>query len=237
MVTEAETKTKNETTEKTSLKSEALLPDSNTSLSSKQHLLHVTEAAETHFKHLLEREDTPGMNLRISVYNPGTQSAEIDVTFCPAGHEKKGEDGAAPHPDLTIFFKDFTLFVDKDSEQALQDAVIDFEENATGGQLSIQAPFLKGRTPDIGSSLEERVQYVLEAEVNPSLGAHGGRVSLVSIEEGGIVVLRFGGGCHGCGMVNVTLKHGIEKTLKEKFPEITEVRDVTDHATGENPYY
>ena len=66
---------------------------------------------------------------------------------------------------------------------------------------------------------------------------HKGNVSLVDILEGGIVVLRFGGGCQGCGMANMTLKQGIERTLKEKLPEIQEVRDATDHELGENPYY
>ena len=62
-------------------------------------------------------------------------------------------------------------------------------------------------------------------------------MSLVDIIDDQIVVLQFGGGCHGCGMAGATMKNGIEKTLKEKFPEITEVRDATNHALGENPYY
>lgn len=191
-------------------------------------LLQVTERAIQHFQHLLEQENTPGMNLRIQVENPSTPSADVGVCFCPPEEEVEN--------DLPIAFKAFTLFVDKDSKEALQDAHIDYEENAWGGQLSVKAPFLKGREPAIGSSLEERVQYVLDTEITPSLASHGGRVSLVEIQEGGIVILRFGGGCHGCGMVTVTLRDGIEKTLKDKFPEIREVRDATDHTTGDNPY-
>lgn len=192
-------------------------------------LFHVTERALQHFQTLLTQEDSQGMNLRVHVESPGTPLADVGVTFCPAGDEET--------TDTQIVFPGFILFVAKDSEEALLDANIDYEENAWGGQLSVKAPYLKGRAPEVGSSLEERVQYVLETEVTPSLASHGGRVSLVEILEGGIVILRFGGGCHGCGMVTVTLKHGIEKTLKEKFPEISEIRDVTDHKTGENPYY
>ncbi len=77
---------------------------------------------------------------------------------------------------------------------------------------------------------------MIDSEVNPSLAAHGGRVSLVSIESDGVVVLRFGGGCHGCGMVDVTLRDGIERTLRQRFAEITGVRDATDHSCGTNPY-
>jgi Fe/S biogenesis protein NfuA len=77
---------------------------------------------------------------------------------------------------------------------------------------------------------------VIDSDINPSLAGHGGHISLIEIIDDSIVVLQFGGGCHGCGMANVTLKQGIEKRLKEKFPQIVEIRDVTDHTTGTNPY-
>ena len=106
-----------------------------------------------------------------------------------------------------------------------------------GGQLIITAPNLRGHKPGDGSNLAEKVTYLLNAEINPNLAGHGGMVSLVEVTDQNEVVLRFGGGCHGCGMVDVTLKHGIEKTLKDHLPEITGVIDVTDHSQGENPYY
>ena len=68
------------------------------------------------------------------------------------------------------------------------------------------------------------------------MAAHGGTVNFVGVKENK-VYLSFGGGCHGCGMVDVTLKHGIESRIKELVPEIEEVVDVTDHSTGENPFY
>ena len=78
---------------------------------------------------------------------------------------------------------------------------------------------------------------MLETEINPGLASHGGRVELEAVTESLDVVLRFGGGCHGCGMVDVTLKEGIENTLKGHFPDIRAIVDATDHNTGENPYY
>ena len=87
------------------------------------------------------------------------------------------------------------------------------------------------------SSIEDRVNYVLYNEINPGLAAHGGNVSLEEIFEESVAVLRFGGGCQGCGMVDVTLKDGVEKTLLEQIPQLTEVRDVTDHSVRENAYY
>ena len=78
---------------------------------------------------------------------------------------------------------------------------------------------------------------MLENEINPQLASHGGRVALEELTADGAVVLRFGGGCHGCGMVDVTLKQGIETTLKTRLPEISAVRDATDHDSGARPYY
>ena len=106
-----------------------------------------------------------------------------------------------------------------------------------GGQLTIKAPKLKGQVPGADSSLVERVRYVLDSEINPGLASHKGHVQLVAVESDGVVVLRFGGGCHGCGMVDVTLRDGIERTLKERVPEVTAIRDATDHTTGTTPYY
>ena len=91
--------------------------------------------------------------------------------------------------------------------------------------------------PGAEAELSDRVAWLLETEINPGLASHGGHVELEEITESLEVVLRFGGGCHGCGMVDVTLKEGIENSLKTNFPEIRGILDATDHSTGENPYY
>ena len=80
------------------------------------------------------------------------------------------------------------------------------------------------------------MQEILDARINPGVKAHGGHVSLIDVQDGR-VFLQLGGGCQGCGMVDVTLRQGIEVMLKEEIPEITEVLDTTDHAAGDNPYY
>jgi Fe/S biogenesis protein NfuA len=82
----------------------------------------------------------------------------------------------------------------------------------------------------------ERVRWVIDNDINPQLAMHKGHVTLTEITGEGIVVLNFGGGCHGCSMVDITLKQGVEKTLLEKVPGVTGVRDSTDHATGDAPY-
>ncbi|SQI19794.1 NfuA Fe-S protein maturation [Salmonella enterica subsp. arizonae] len=84
--------------------------------------------------------------------------------------------------------------------------------------------------------LMERVEYVLQSQINPQLAGHGGRVSLMEITDEGYAILQFGGGCNGCSMVDVTLKEGIEKQLLNEFPELKGVRDLTEHQRGEHSY-
>lgn len=189
----------------------------------------VSKAAQAHFRGLLDQEDTAGMNLRLFVSNRGTVHADISITFCPKNEEKP--------EDLPSNFGDFTLFVAQNSKEALTDAVIDFKEDGLeGGQLSIKAPNLKGKVPNADAPFQEQIQSVLDAEINPNLASHGGKVTIEEIVDESIVVLRFSGGCHGCSMSTVTLKNGIEKVLVERFPQIVEIRDATDHTTGDAPY-
>ncbi len=189
----------------------------------------VTESAKEHFAHLIAKEEIRGMGLRIFLDQPGHPKADVSIAFCPPG-EHRGT-------DIPIPLTGFTLYVDKASAPFLEAAEIDFKKDAMGGQLAISAPNLRGAKPEENATLSERVNYFLRNEINPSLASHGGKVSLVEITPNNEVVLRFGGGCHGCGMADVTLKEGIEKGLKSQFPEVTAVIDVTDHSMGENPYY
>jgi Fe/S biogenesis protein NfuA len=69
------------------------------------------------------------------------------------------------------------------------------------------------------------------------VAAHGGFVQLVEVQDNNDILLRFGGGCHGCSSSSATLKYGIETRLREKFPDIGEIVDATDHSTGANPYF
>jgi Fe/S biogenesis protein NfuA len=90
----------------------------------------------------------------------------------------------------------------------------------------------------ITSPLALRVVAVLEQSVNPAIASHGGRADLVALnEEGGTAYLRLSGGCQGCAMSQMTLRQGIETTLLEEVPELTTILDVTDHGSGENPFY
>lgn len=191
-------------------------------------MIKMTPEAQAYFRQLLENQP-PGTGVRIEVLNVGTPQADVSLNFCPKGHERPD--------DHRVECDGFCLYVAAGSMQALDQAVIDFERNATGGELCIRAPGLRGRSPDADAPLHERIEWVLSAHVNPMLASHGGHVQLVEVTDGNDVVLRFGGGCHGCGMAGVTLRQGIEKQLREHIPEIGEIIDATDHDTGTNPYF
>jgi len=83
---------------------------------------------------------------------------------------------------------------------------------------------------------KDKIQEMINVQINPAVAGHGGFIELLDYKDG-IVYLKMGGGCQGCGMANVTLKQGIERMLQEEFPEIRQVIDQTDHAGGTNPYY
>jgi Fe/S biogenesis protein NfuA len=89
---------------------------------------------------------------------------------------------------------------------------------------------------DLTGEVPQKVIQVLDEQINPAIASHGGYAELVAV-EGSIAYLRMGGGCQGCGMAAVTLSQGIEVAILDMVPEISEVIDVTDHASGANPYY
>jgi Fe-S cluster biogenesis protein NfuA len=110
---------------------------------------------------------------------------------------------------------------------------------AIRAQLQSGAPSVAAATlADIPGEdeIRARVQQLLDTEINPAVGSHGGWVELLGV-QGNDVFLQLGGGCQGCGMADVTLKQGIETLLRKEIPELGEVLDQTDHAAGRNPYY
>ncbi|MDB6163298.1 MAG: hypothetical protein JWL98_730 [Xanthomonadaceae bacterium] len=191
-------------------------------------MIDISESAQAHFHKLIEREGLPGMGVRLSAMHPGTPKADVRLEFAEPA-DLQGDEWA-------VDCDGFTLWVDATSVTYLDGAQIDYLRQGTGGQLQIRAPGIKGQVPAESASLVERVRWIVEHEINPQLAEHRGHVAVEQVTGDGVVVLRFGGGCHGCGMADVTLKQGIEKTLLTKVPGVTAVRDTTDHDTGEAPY-
>lgn len=107
-------------------------------------------------------------------------------------------------------------------------------EQISSGKTLID-PDIRKKTPS-EEQIRQRIEKLFEEQINPSIASHGGFVELHDV-EGTRVYLRLGGGCQGCASANITLKHGIEQAIRQEVPEVTEVLDVTDHASGVNPYY
>jgi Fe-S cluster biogenesis protein NfuA len=102
-----------------------------------------------------------------------------------------------------------------------------------GGELFAPAP---SSDPGADDRLYDKVSMIFDQRINPMVAGHGGRVDLIDVQEG-VVMLRLMGGCQGCGMADVTLKQGIETTLRQVAPEVRGIVDVTDHTSGANPYF
>lgn len=191
--------------------------------------VQITESAQQYLKELLDKQkDSEGVGIRMFVASPGTPQAETCIAYCRPGEEKED--------DEVVELNQFKAYFEGRSLPYLEDAKVDYSADRMGGQLTIRAPNAKMPQVNDDSPLEDRINYVLYNEINPGLASHGGNVSLVEITEDNYAVLRFGGGCQGCGAVEVTLKNGVEATLTEKLPELKGVRDVTDHTDRTNAY-
>ena len=191
--------------------------------------IEITASAQAYLVELLSSQEDEGVGVRIFITDPGTPSAETCIAYCRPGEQQDD--------DVYVQYDGFTGWIEARSLPFLDEALVDYAKDRMGGQLTIKAPNSKVPKVSDESPLEDKINYVLHSQVNPSLASHGGQVSLVEIVEESIAILQFGGGCQGCGMVDTTLKDGVEKTLLEQLPQLTAVRDITDHTNRENAYF
>lgn len=191
-------------------------------------MVTITESAQGYLAELLAKQSDDVLGVRMFISNPGTSRAETCIAYC--------RDGDINDEDEKVHFEAFTAYYERRSLPFLKDATVDYAKDRMGGQLTIKAPNAKMPQVSADSPIEDHINYVLYNEVNPSLAAHGGEVSLERLTEDKVAILKFGGGCQGCSMVDVTLKEGVEKTLLEKVPGLAGVRDVTDHTDTSEAY-
>ena len=191
-------------------------------------MVEITEAAQKYLRELLAKQEE-GCAIRMFVAQPGTPQAETCIAYCRPG-EQQDDDKPVPYAGFTAYFE-------TRSEPYLVDALVDYREDRMGGQLTIKAPNARVPSVDENSPLEARINYVLYNEINPGLAAHGGQVTLAEVVDETVAVLQFGGGCQGCAAVDITLKQSVESSLLAQIPELTAVRDVTDHSITDHAYY
>ena len=189
-------------------------------------MVEITDQARLKIVELIEKSETGVLGLRLGAESVSPLKINFSMAFITDGQEK---------PDDTVIpFEGFDLYVDPDSAPNIEAAVVDYVDGLMGSGFKIENPSLA--KPELSGPVAEKIQRVLEDQINPAVASHGGYVSLIDVVDN-IVYVQLGGGCQGCGMADVTLKQGIEVMIKEAVPEIEAIYDVTDHANGENPYY
>lgn len=142
--------------------------------------------------------------------------------------------------EIAINVDGIRVFLNLDTSNLLSGATVEWVESDGGFRVSDQKsrPAPKREAPElpISGPMVDRIQRVIDEIINPGIAAHGGFVELVDVSDD-TLYLRMGGGCQGCSASSATLRQGIERMVRQEVPEIEEIVDVTDHASGVNPYY
>ncbi len=191
-------------------------------------MFDITDEAKVYVADLFAQQDEKNLSLKVDVEKAGTPAAAVTFNFCfPKELSKKYK---------KFEYKGFDAYIDELNFEYLKDSEVALKDAGTGRKLTITAPNAKGEEPKEDAPLEERIKYVIAADISPGLASHGGFVKLVEITKDMDVILNFGGGCQGCSSVQSTLEKGVEAQLKARFPEIKSVRDITDHSNTDNAY-
>ncbi|MGQ4808192.1 Fe/S biogenesis protein NfuA [Candidatus Entotheonellaceae bacterium PAL068K] len=187
-------------------------------------MLTITDAAKQQIVSIMEGQGRQGDGLRLGIIGRSSSGFRYTMGLIEAGQEEV--------EDVVVDSGAFKVFVDPQSRANLEGATIDYiDQGLQGSGFKIDNP-----NPIWSDPTSLQIQDLLDSQVNPNLASHGGHVEMLEFKDG-VVYVQLGGGCQGCGMVDVTLRQGIEAMLQEAIPEITGVIDTTDHAAGTNPYY
>ncbi len=198
-------------------------------------MIKLTDQAREHILAALESHRPTKTLVRLEARTNGTSEFVYGMKL--VGRQDKSAE------DQVLDFAGLEVLVDPASSKNLIGATVDYEEGILRSGFKFDNPnrpevpsLGTGPRGDLAGRTAEKVERLIDTEINEAVAAHGGRVNFLGVKENR-VFLSFGGGCHGCGMVDVTLKQGIEARIRDLIPEVVEVVDVTDHAAGENPFY
>ena len=189
-------------------------------------MLKISDNAMVKIKEAIENYKKPVIGIRAMAHVRSPFQVSYGLAFVD---EKNVQTN-----DKNVQIDEVNLYIDKEQIEYFEGVTLDYEDGLSGsGFKFIDLP----RVPKkYKGTIAEKVAKVIEEEINPGIASHGGFVSLIDV-KGNDIMIQMGGGCQGCGMANVTLKDGIEVALKKAIPEIGGIYDVTDHASGENPFY
>jgi Fe/S biogenesis protein NfuA len=191
--------------------------------------LNITERAQDMIRSFIEQSDGDQMALRITAHSGGIGGPRFELALVAQTDRNDG--------DVQVDMDGFLVFVSGDDAERLEGATVDFVERVNESGFEIRP---RARAPRVSGEpkgeLAEKVREVLDAQVNPAVSAHGGEIVLVDV-QGTEIFIEMGGGCQGCALSRMTLKQGVERMVRQAVPEITAVHDVTDHTSGDNPFY
>ncbi len=181
-----------------------------------------------------DESDADALGLRLAIASGPGEDFRYDLSFdeylkAAFTDEVRTHDGEAGS---------IKIIVPGDDVELLQDATLDFTDSqglVIRNPNRPQAPSIEGLTRD--DALSAEIEAMVSSEVNPALAAHGGFVTYVGHDGEGTAYMTMGGGCHGCSMSKMTMLDGVQTMLSEAIPAVQRVKDLTDHSTGENPYY
>lgn len=190
-------------------------------------MITITETARQKIAQLQEQFSQPVKGIRVSAIPRSPIRASFRMKLIPEGEPESPA-------DIIQSLDDVDVYIDPDSAPYLEAAAIDYVFTPMARGFKVVAPPRKLDTPD--GALAQRIQMILDDQINRSLFLHGGGATLIDV-KGGSVFLEMNGGCQGCSQAAATMKNGIAAVIKEQIPEIQEVFDVTEHANGRNPYF
>jgi Fe/S biogenesis protein NfuA len=201
-------------------------------------MIQITEVARKKVEALVKDQEaerkTKIEGLRLTM-KAAAAKIEYSLAFVEAGKAKAG--------DFMTETGGLRLFMEARDAEFLEDVKIDFITNLDQTGFKVEnpkapkpAPSLPESGPHLDGPEAKAIKHLLDTEINPQVAGHGGVISLVGVQDH-IAYLRLGGGCHGCGSAEATLKQGVIVAIKKAVPEIIDVFDVTDHAGGKNPYF
>lgn len=188
-------------------------------------MITFTDDAKHKVREYMEMAEGGPIGVRVMADRQGRQRFQYNMALVL--------DGDSNDDDVVQDEDAFKVFMDPQSSEWLDGATVDFVSDFSGSGFRFDNPQAVAQWDD---PLAQRVQQVIDDRISPALAGHGGWVELLGV-KGDAAIIQFGGGCHGCGMSQVTLKDGIETTILQEVPEIKRVLDDTDHDTGENPYF
>ena len=192
-------------------------------------MITLTDGALEVVRGYMDKSDGEFTALRIGISGGTPLAPDFELTLVGPDDIRESE--------REVEVADLTIVMEEEFVPRLEGATVDFVQrvNESGFEVSLATP-AQAAAPALDGPFAARVKTVLDTEINPAIASHGGTITLVGVKDTEIY-LEMGGGCQGCAMSRMTLRQGVERMVRQAVPEVTVIHDITDHASGENPFF